>query len=61
MNEIVLLVKVDPWKDSVAVLGSVSVADDAVAPRLLNVPNRDRAAAIAQRSAAQNGQYSAPT
>ena len=42
-------------------LGSVSEADDDVMPRLLNVPKRDSAATMAQRSAAQKGQYSAPT
>ena len=39
---------------------STSVADDVVIFRFLNVPKRERALTIAQRSVAQYGQYSAP-
>src|SRR5258706_2836825 len=38
----------------------MSVDEEWVCPRLLNVPNRLSAAIIAHRSAAQYGQYSAP-
>src|SRR6478609_7920661 len=39
----------------------MSCAAEAVCPSPVNVPNRDRATTMAQRSAAQYGQYSAPT
>ena len=40
--------------------GSVSELDECVVVRPVKVPNRLRALTIAQRWAAQNGQYSAP-
>ena len=43
-----------------AVPGSVSHSEDVVVCRPDHVPNRLRACTIAQRSAAQNGQNSAP-
>ena len=54
------LVNVAPWKDSVGVFGNSSADAECVVPRLLNVPKRDSATVTGQRSAAQNGQYSAP-
>src|SRR5437763_1973549 len=39
----------------------VSLGSEWIAPTPLNVPNRLSATAIAHRSVAQNGQYSAPT
>ena len=41
-------------------LGLVSMADEEVPFKPVKVPNFDRAMTIAHRSAAQNGQYSAP-
>ncbi len=49
-----------PWKLKVLVWGSTSLWDEAVILSPDQVPNRDSAAVIAQRSAAQYGQYSAP-
>ena len=52
----------DPWKLRVAVFGYASgAAPLAVAWRLVNCPNRVIATTNGHRSAAQNGQYSAPT
>src|SRR3954447_11982118 len=56
-----LLVYDAPWKLRVGVLGKTSFGVDAVWPSPVKVPNRARAATTDQRSAAQNGQYSAPT
>ena len=47
------LSRVAPWKLKVWVVGSTSVWDDAVIFRLVQVPNRARAAVMAHRSAAQ--------
>ena len=44
---------VAPWNENVGVLGSVSTDDENVWLRLLNVPKRDSATIIGQRSAAQ--------
>ena len=41
-------------------LGSLSVLDECVVVRPVKVPNRLNAFTIAQRCAAQNGQYSLP-
>ena len=54
------LSSVAPWKLKVWVAASTSMWDDAVICRLLQVPKRASEAAMAQRSAAQYGQYSAP-
>jgi len=43
------------------VSGNSSESEECVPDRFENVPKRDSATASAQRSAAQNGQYSAPT
>ena len=43
------------------VLASTSVDEDWISERFLKLPNRESHITITQRSAAQNGQYSAPT
>src|SRR4051794_5617867 len=60
VNERNELVNVEPWNVSVGVFGYTSVPDEVVKPRFENVPKRDSATAMAHRSVAQNGQYSAP-
>src|ERR1044072_1030873 len=55
------LVKLAPWKVRVAVSGKTSSLDEVVVPSPDQVPNRDRATTTGHRSAAQKGQYSAPT
>src|SRR5437762_13842790 len=50
----------DPWNESVGIVAGMSVELDVVMLRSLNFPKRESALSMPQRSAAQNGQYSAP-
>src|ERR1017187_2176755 len=49
------------WNVKVSVFASTSVDEDWISDRFLNVPKRDSHITMTQRSAAQYGQYSAPT